>query len=563
MKLVKSLLLGSAAGLAVVGAAQAADLPVKKAVPIEYVRVCTAYGAGFFYIPGTDTCLRISGRARAEYGYIGSDSRNVVGGGDLSGFTGLARFNVDARTQTGYGTLRAFLRLDAASRTGHTKFSSGTNLRSGNAFSGTGQDAFGRIQNFINVDKAFVQFAGLTAGRASSFFDFYAHDYEIIGSSLGSDLPSTNLLAYTSKFGEGWSATISMEDPNYRKNPVYSDVAAGNIPGGGTAASSVPFTTAPSPIILGTNAAGNATAVAFVDVVQRSRMPDFVGSLRYDAPWGSAQFSAAVKDVNIGGFISNSGLFNPTLTLGGGTAVSNAQVATLLGARGVTSGAQTEYGWAVQGGLKFNLPFIAPGDGLYLQGAYGEGASFYTGINRFTAGYLSNASVYAGNPFNQYLSDAVVNPLTGKLELSTSFTVVGSYLHYWSPEWRSAFYGSYGEMSFGKAGRQAVSQVTALLQAAGTAGIAGVSPPSYLTNATGYGLSPALRDTNQIVAGASLIWSPVKDLDIGVEGQYIRTALQSGKATNSDKNVTVGGLPLYPKSSEDVYQARFRVQRDF
>ncbi len=54
-----------------------ADLPVKKAIPIEYVRVCTAYGAGFFYIPGTDTCLRVSGRARAEYGYIGSDSRNV------------------------------------------------------------------------------------------------------------------------------------------------------------------------------------------------------------------------------------------------------------------------------------------------------------------------------------------------------------------------------------------------------------------------------------------------------------------------------------------------------
>ena len=66
--------------------AQAADLPVKKAVPIEYVRVCTAYGAGFFYIPGTDTCLRVSGRARAEYGYIGSDNRRVVGGGDLSGF---------------------------------------------------------------------------------------------------------------------------------------------------------------------------------------------------------------------------------------------------------------------------------------------------------------------------------------------------------------------------------------------------------------------------------------------------------------------------------------------
>ena len=59
MKLVKSLLLGSAAGIAAVAGAQAADLPSRKAAPVEYVRVCSAYGAGFFYIPGTDTCLRI------------------------------------------------------------------------------------------------------------------------------------------------------------------------------------------------------------------------------------------------------------------------------------------------------------------------------------------------------------------------------------------------------------------------------------------------------------------------------------------------------------------------
>ncbi|MEE8629580.1 MULTISPECIES: porin, partial [Methylobacterium] len=46
MKLVKSLLLGSAAGLTVVAGAHAADLPIKKAAPVEYVRVCSAYGAG-------------------------------------------------------------------------------------------------------------------------------------------------------------------------------------------------------------------------------------------------------------------------------------------------------------------------------------------------------------------------------------------------------------------------------------------------------------------------------------------------------------------------------------
>ncbi|GJE55403.1 MULTISPECIES: porin [Methylobacterium] len=555
MKLIKSLLLGSAAGLTAVAGAQAADLPVKKAAPIEYVRVCGAYGAGFFYIPGTDTCLRVSGRARFETGYINSNSRNVPGGGDLSGFTGLMRLNVDARTQTGYGTLRAFLRLDAASRTGNTKISSGTIVRGAQAFSGTGQDTLGRVENFINVDKAFVQFAGLTAGRASSFFDFYAHDYEIIGTSLGSDLASTNLLAYTKTFEGGFSATLSMEDPTFRKNPLYSDAVTAAGAGAGVAGTNNVFTTAPTPIILSQNANGNATSVAFVDAVQRSRMPDFVGSLRYDAPWGSAQLSGAVKDVNTGGFIAGSAITGPP---GAPIALAPNAAAALLAARGVSSGAQTEYGWAIQGGLKFNMPFIAPGDGLYLQGAYGEGASFYTGINRFTAGYLSNAAVFAGNPFNQYLSDAIVNPLTGKIELSQSFTVVASYLHYWSPEWRSAFYGSYGQMNFSERARAAVGLANFEV-GAGTA----VAPPSPTTNGVGYVLSPSLRDTAQIVTGASLIWSPVKDLDIGVEGQYIRTSLANGRTTNADKTTTLAGLPLYPKSSEDTYQARFRVQRDF
>ena len=60
MKMVKSLLLGSAAGLVAVAGAQAADLPVK-AKPVEYVKICSAYGAGFYYIPGTDICLRVGG----------------------------------------------------------------------------------------------------------------------------------------------------------------------------------------------------------------------------------------------------------------------------------------------------------------------------------------------------------------------------------------------------------------------------------------------------------------------------------------------------------------------
>ena len=65
MKMVKSLVLGSAAALFAMGGAQAADLPVK-AKAVEYVRICSLYGAGFFYIPGTDTCIKLGGYLRAD-----------------------------------------------------------------------------------------------------------------------------------------------------------------------------------------------------------------------------------------------------------------------------------------------------------------------------------------------------------------------------------------------------------------------------------------------------------------------------------------------------------------
>ena len=65
MKMVKSLLLGTAAGLVAMTGAQAADLPVK-AKPVQYVKICSLYGAGFYYIPGTDTCIKIGGFVRAE-----------------------------------------------------------------------------------------------------------------------------------------------------------------------------------------------------------------------------------------------------------------------------------------------------------------------------------------------------------------------------------------------------------------------------------------------------------------------------------------------------------------
>jgi hypothetical protein len=68
MKMMKSLILGTAVAFAATAGAQAADLPVK-AKPVSYVKICPQYGPGFYYIPGTDICLRVGGLVFAEAGY--------------------------------------------------------------------------------------------------------------------------------------------------------------------------------------------------------------------------------------------------------------------------------------------------------------------------------------------------------------------------------------------------------------------------------------------------------------------------------------------------------------
>ena len=116
MKMVKSLILGSAAGLIAMSGAQAADLPVK-AKAVEYVRICSLYGAGFFYIPGTDTCIKLGGYLRVDLvGNSNSDAVNQANG--VAGTAGRYRnyytarsredLNIDTRTATEYGVVRTF-----------------------------------------------------------------------------------------------------------------------------------------------------------------------------------------------------------------------------------------------------------------------------------------------------------------------------------------------------------------------------------------------------------------------------------------------------------------------
>src|SRR5438034_10921547 len=112
----RTLILSSAAGLMALSGAQAADLPVK-AKAVEYVRICSLYGAGFFYIPGTDTCIKLGGYLRVDTTFNGAVYGGPAYNGDLGQqnrfrdyFVSRSRMaiTVDTRTATEYGVVRTF-----------------------------------------------------------------------------------------------------------------------------------------------------------------------------------------------------------------------------------------------------------------------------------------------------------------------------------------------------------------------------------------------------------------------------------------------------------------------
>ncbi len=379
MKLVKSLLLGSAAGLMAVAGAQAADLPSRKAAPAaEYVRVCSAYGAGFFFIPGSDTCLQLSGRARAQYQYIDQRSR----ASDTVGFRAQLRFGMDARTQTEYGTVRAVARLTAERRTGSA--TTGTGVRAANTINGTAVETTGRLNTQINVDAAFIQFAGITAGRAPSFFNdvFSIDEYHGLAYT-GTGSGATNLLAYTASFGGGFSATLSIEDSIERRI---------------------------GPTAVAINALGVAGASALSGINRVSRAPDVVGNLRLEQGWGAVGLSGAMVSHNY------------------------------------TAGAPSDkYGYAIAAAAKFNLPFITPGSNFQLTGSYGQGANSYVWGNVWHGTSNSNGNTSISNKMNLTASDAVFVTQGGvtRAELTRAYSVAAALQVFWTPRLRSTFGASY------------------------------------------------------------------------------------------------------------------------
>ncbi len=258
MKLAKSLLLGTAATLVATAGAHAADLPSKKAAPVNYVKVCDAYGAGFFFIPGTETCIKIGGRVRADYAMSGK--QDIYSGGTIDGTTGArvntvsvqnsvqnlygwearGRLDLDARTATAYGTVQAVTAIRLARTTGVLDVSGPNN-------SATSAGA--------TLEASYIRFAGFTFGAARDNFSFMPSTFYGAG-HWSSFANGAKQLAYTAVLGGGVSATLALQD--------MTDTTAGQL------------------------ALNPATQSSY------NALPQINGRIDFDQSWGTASLMGAV-----------------------------------------------------------------------------------------------------------------------------------------------------------------------------------------------------------------------------------------------------------------------------
>src|SRR5258705_4817916 len=236
MKMVKSLILGSAAGLLAMSGAQAADLPVK-AKPVEYVRISSLYGAVFFYIRGTDTCIKLGGYLRVDTTFNGSIYDQPAWSGDLGQqnrfrdyFAARSRMalTVDPRTATEYGVVRTFTQGDFQFTTlGSSRNPNVLNTNLGNNAQLLDTPGGG----YVAVEYVFIQFAGFTFGKSSSAFATPWNGYPGNNSSnlLGGNNTDTgvNNIQYTAQFGNGVSGTIGLDDPTVWDRTALFNLSTG------------------------------------------------------------------------------------------------------------------------------------------------------------------------------------------------------------------------------------------------------------------------------------------------------------------------------------------------
>jgi hypothetical protein len=515
MRHFRNALVASAVGFTSVAAGHAADLP-SKAKPVEYVKACSLYGAGYYYVPGTDICLKVGGYLRAEadvnaggtllpaVGPGSTNNRANINNRESQSLVERSRFlwSFDAREQTEYGLLRSY------ARTG-IQWSSGDSVNSGS-------------NAVAYIDRAFLQLGGLTAGRTVSFFDIYSfslHSFQtnIIGSDTGGT--GINLFAYTADIGGGLSATVSAEEHSSRSKPIINTIGTAGFLNLNNNAGGAP---------------GNLGTGTFTSQAGQT-LPNFVSDIRLDQAWGTVQASAALANVSSAYYSTN------TTAAGGGSALVIGG-----GASGVESFGHPDdkLGYAGSIGTVLNLP-TAKGDTFGAQFVVSKGAAAYAGQGQSTFNVVRGSNIGMG-----FVTDAVYGGAGSQLDLTDAWSVTAGVEHYWTPKLRTSLYGGLENVSYNADAKATLCRGLA----AGGAG--------SVANAGGF--TPGHCDPNfsfwQI--GSRTVWSPVRDLDVGLDVLYnnINTAFSGPVAVSANGSVPAG---TFNASRQGVISAAFRIQRNF
>ena len=501
-KMTKSLLLGTAAGLVAVAGAQAADMPVK-AKPVQYVKICTLYGDAFYYIPGTDTCLKLGGYLRVQGEY------NMGGGGVALGngaaeaaqarinrfdtndfnFRTRAAISYDVRQQTEYGTLRTYLRIGVQQT--------------------TPADVEGGV---VFWDRAFIQFAGFTVGKTQSFFDLFtyggAYSYHNVRTSGDTGAAGVTVWAYTAQFGNGFSGTLSAESlSGHNRTPVIDNTTLNffNVNG----------------VIV-----GDSAFHAQVAAQNGFRVPDIIANLRVDQAWGFAGISGALHEV-------------------GG--------AYWLSPNSVNNGHPNDkLGWAMAAGAKFNLP---GGDMIGFNVCYTEGASGFCTNQGSYQMYNSSSTVGVG-----WIADGVFGTGT-EVELTRVWSALAAYEHIWNPRWRTSFFGGYVDVSYGEGAKNLIN-ASLPLAGNGVCGVPGtpgaIGQFAAVNPAVGNSCSP---NYSFFEIGTRTQWNPVAQLDIGLEVLYTKSnTAYKGPGTYIANPARPA---VFVFDDQEVWSAMFRWQRNF
>ncbi len=527
MKMVKSLLLGSAAGLVAVTAGQAADLPVK-AKPVEYVKICSLYGAGFYYMPGTDMCIKIGGWTRAEFVYgpvngsltwgpFAGNANNLDS--TSSAFRARGYITADAREQTAYGTARAYIDV-------------GINTN----------DAGLQVGNLaLSSNRAFLQWAGITAGLTQSFYDFYsvpAAQYRggyLPASDTGD--PGWFVWGYTAQLGNGLSATVSMEARRTTQIINEATVSGGF---GVTTQAGVAGLGTVTPGTYTSAIAGGGAEFPGAGAYGGQQIGDIVGNIRIDQTWGSAQVMAAAHQLNAG-FYSQ-------------TATGGADAFPAAGHPG------TEWGYAVGAGLRLNFPMFAQGDYFQSQVNYTQGALrylFFTPNTNWgkvdgakeTFGVMSDC-VYGG------FGATVPASFTTNCQRTTAWGVNASFEHYWTPAVHESLYGAYYAVSYAE-GTGSANSMLCIMEGNGAAvGSVAISGPNCNNNWSMWGV------------GSRLQWDITKSFYIGVEGLYenMKSATLNPTETVQGGGITSPlsfGCAVFVEPNANIWMISARMHKDF